>query len=240
VADRDVPGPGRETPSVAEPLTGEELNRLWADPPGLRGQLTGVQNDKIGTRLLLTGFFFLLLGGSFDSFLIRMQLAVPNNSLVSPELYNELFTNHGTVVMFLVILPIFEGFAILLLPLLLGTREMPFPRLGAFSYWTFLLGGLLYYSSTLFKAVPNAGWFAYTPLSGLEFSPDLALDFWVLGLGVAEVAAIAAGVEIIIGVLTMLVDTCPPPRPVGHTPLLGSLLPSRFLPCSLWAHNMFA
>jgi cytochrome c oxidase subunit I+III len=184
-------------------MTGEELNRLWADPPGLRGQLTGVQNDKIGTRLLLTGFFFLLLGGSFDSFVMRMQLAVPENSLVSPQLYNELFTNHGTVVMFLVILPIFEGFAILLLPLLLGTREMPFPRLGAFSYWTFLLGGLLYYSSTLFKAVPDAGWFAYTPLSGLEFSPDLALDFWVLGLGVAEVAAIAAGIEIIIGVLKM-------------------------------------
>jgi cytochrome c oxidase subunit I+III len=134
---------------------------------------------------------------------MRMQLAVPENSLVSPELYNELFTNHGTVVMFLVILPIFEGFAILLLPLLLGTREMPFPRLGAFSYWSFLLGGLLYYSSTLFQAVPNAGWFAYTPLSGLEFSPDLALDFWVLGLGVAEVAAIAAGIEIIIGVLKM-------------------------------------
>jgi hypothetical protein len=79
-------------------MTGEELNRLWADPPGLRGQLTGVQNDKIGTRLLLTGFFFLLLGGSFDSFVMRMQLAVPENSLVSPELYNELFTNHGTVV----------------------------------------------------------------------------------------------------------------------------------------------
>jgi cytochrome c oxidase subunit I+III len=184
-------------------MTGEELNRLWADPPGLRGQLTGVQNDKIGTRLLLTGFFFLLLGGSVDSFVMRMQLAVPENSLVSPQLYNELFTNHGTVVMFLVILPIFEGFAILLLPLLLGTREMPFPRLGAFSYYTFLLGGLLYYSSTLFKAVPDAGWFAYTPLSGLEFSPDLALDFWVLGLGVAEVAAIAAGIEIIIGVLKM-------------------------------------
>jgi cytochrome c oxidase subunit I+III len=203
VADLDPPGPGRGTPSVTEPMTGEELNQLWADPPGLRGQLTGVQNDKIGTRLLLTGFFFLLLGGSFDSFVMRMQLAVPENSLVSPELYNELFTNHGTVVMFLVILPIFEGFAILLLPLLLGTREMPFPRLGAFSYWTFLLGGLLYYSSTLFQAVPNAGWFAYTPLSGLQFSPDLALDFWVLGLGVAEVAAIAAGIEIIIGVLKM-------------------------------------
>jgi cytochrome c oxidase subunit I+III len=194
---------GTETPSVAEPITHEELNRLWADPPGLWGQLTGVQNDKIGARLLLTGFFFLLLGGSFDSVLMRLQLAVPENDFIGPQVYNELFTNHGTVTMFLVILPIFEGFAILLLPLLLGTREMPFPRLGAFSYWSFLFGGLLYYSATLFQLVPNAGWFAYTPLSGPEYSPDLALDFWVLGLGVAEVGAIAAGVEIIIGVLKM-------------------------------------
>ncbi len=190
-------------PRSAEPMTHEELNRLFADPRGLWGQLTGVQNDKIGTRLLLTGFFFLLLGGSFDSVAMRVQLAVPENTLLSPQLYNELFTNHGSVTMFLVILPIFEGFAILLLPLLLGTREMPFPRLGAFAYWTFLLGGLLYYSSTLFQLVPDAGWFAYTPLSGPEFSPDLALDFWVLGLGVAEVGAIAAAIEIIIGVLKM-------------------------------------
>jgi cytochrome c oxidase subunit I+III len=203
VADRDPPRPGREAPAITEPLTGEELNRLFADPPGLRGQLTGVQNDKIGIRLLLTGFFFLLLGGSFDSFAMRMQLAVPENHLLSPQLYNELFTNHGTVVMFLVILPIFEGFAILLLPLLLGTREMPFPRLGAFGYWSFLLGGLLYYSATLFQRVPDAGWFAYTPLSGPQFSPNLAIDFWVLGLGVAEVGAIAAALEIIIGVLKM-------------------------------------
>ncbi|HVM12897.1 MAG TPA: cbb3-type cytochrome c oxidase subunit I [Egibacteraceae bacterium] len=201
-AEGPAPPPG-DTPMVSEPSTGGQLNRLWADPPGLWGQLTGVQNDKIGTRLMLTGFFFVLLGGSVDSVVMRLQLAVPENSLVSPQLYHEMFTNHGSVTMFLVILPIFEGFAILLLPLLLGTREMPFPRLGAFSYWTFLLGGLLYYSSTLFQLVPDAGWFAYTPLSGPEFSPDLRIDFWVLGLGVAEVGAIAAAIEIIIGVLKM-------------------------------------
>jgi cytochrome c oxidase subunit I+III len=198
-----TPGPPRAGPSAEEPLTHEELNRLFADPPGLWGQLTGVQNDKLGTRLMLTGFFFLLLGGSFDSVMMRLQLAVPENDFLSPQLYNELFTNHGTVVMFLVILPIFEGFAILLLPLLLGTREMPFPRLGAFSYWAVLFGGLLYYSSTLFELVPDAGWFAYTPLSGPSYSPDLALDFWVLGLGTAEVGALAAAAEIIIGVLKM-------------------------------------
>jgi cytochrome c oxidase subunit I+III len=201
--ERPPRGPGGVTPSVEEPLTHEELNTLFADPPGLRGQLTGVQNDKIGIRLLATGFFFVLLGGSFDSLAMRLQLAVPENTLISPQLYNELFTNHGSVTMFLVILPIFEGFAILLLPLVLGTREMPFPRLGAFGYWTFLFGGLLYYSATLFQLVPDAGWFAYTPLSGPEFSPDLAIDFWILGLGVAEVGAIAAAIEIIIGVLKM-------------------------------------
>ncbi|REK11851.1 MAG: cytochrome ubiquinol oxidase subunit I [Actinobacteria bacterium] len=190
-------------PRVRTPPTDPVLDELWSDPPGLLGKLKAVQNDAIGKRLILTGFFFLLLGGSVDSVVMRLQLAVPNNDLVSPQLYNELFTNHGSVTMFLVILPIFEGFAILLLPLLLGTREMPFPRLGAFAYFTFLMGGLLYYSATLFSAVPDAGWFAYTPLSGLEFSPDLAIDFWVLGLGVAEVGAIAAAVEIIISVLKM-------------------------------------
>ena len=196
-------GPGREPPAVREPTTGEELDRLWADPPGLWGQLVAVQNDTIGARLLLTGFFFLILGGSFDSLAMRIQLAFPEQDLLSPQLYNELFTNHGSVTMFLVILPIFEGFAIMLLPLLLGTREMPFPRLGAYAYWTFLFGGLVYYSSTLFQLVPDAGWFAYTPLSGPEFSPDKAIDFWVIGLAVAEVGAIAAAIEIIIGVLKM-------------------------------------
>ncbi|MEO2109195.1 MAG: cytochrome c oxidase subunit I [Actinomycetota bacterium] len=205
-SDEHVPGlerPAHASPTVAEVETDEQLERVWSDPPGLWGQLRAVQNDNIGLRLMLTGFFFVILGGSVDSVVMRTQLAFPEMGLVGPQLYNELFTNHGSVTMFLVILPIFEGFAILLLPLLLGSREMPFPRLGAFAYWTFLLGGLLYYSATLFQLVPDAGWFAYTPLSGPEFSPDLALDFWVLGLGVAEVGAIAAAVEIIVGVLKL-------------------------------------
>ncbi|MEX0658183.1 MAG: cbb3-type cytochrome c oxidase subunit I [Egibacteraceae bacterium] len=197
------PRSGTETPTTDETGTDEELDALWDDPPGWRGQLRGIQNDKIGARLLLTGFFFLILGGSVDGLAMRLQLAVPENTLIGSELYSQLFTNHGSVTMFLVILPIFEGFAILLLPSLLGTREMPFPRLGAFAYWTFLMGGLLYYSSTLFQLVPDAGWFAYTPLSGPEFSPGLAIDFWVLGLGVAEVGAIVAAIEIIVGVMTM-------------------------------------
>ena len=218
MSDRPEPGePGGPTPAAADVPTDEELNRLWADPPGLLGKLKAVQNDAVGTRLVLTGFFFLLLGGSVDSVVMRLQLALPENDFISPQLYSEMFTNHGSVTMFLVILPIFEGFAILLLPQVLGSREMPFPRLGAFSYFTFLMGGLLYYSSTLFNAVPDAGWFAYTPLSGPEFSPDLALDFWILGLGVAEVGAIAAAVEIIIGVLKMRA----PGMTLGRMPLFA-------------------
>ncbi len=200
MSDR-IPEPDDRYPTAATVVTDPILNELWDDPPGLWGKLKAVQNDAIGKRLILTGFFFLILGGSVDSVVMRMQLAFPNNTLVSAQTYSELFTNHGSVTMFLVILPIFEGFAILMLPLLLGAREMPFPRLGAYSYFTFLMGGLLYYSGTLFSAVPDAGWFAYTPLSGPIFSPDLAIDVWVLGLGVAEVGAIAAAIEIIIGIM---------------------------------------
>ena len=210
-------GADLETPRAETPPTAGLLDALWADPPGLRGRLMAVQNDKIGKRLLFTGFFFLLLGGSVDSLVMRLQLAVPENDLVSPQLYNELFTNHGSVTMFLVILPIVEGFTILILPFLLGTREMPFPRLGAYSFYTYLMGGLFYYSSTLFQLVPDAGWFAYTPLSLPEFSPDLALDFWVLGLSVAEVAAIAAGIEIIITILKFRA----PGMTLARTPLFA-------------------
>ena len=193
-----------EGPFVVEPVsTSKQLRRTWSDRGGLYGRLTTVQNDLIGKRLLYCGFFFLLLGGSIDSVVMRIQLAVPDNDFVSPQLYNELFTNHGSVTMFLVVLPIIEGFAILILPFMLGTREMPFPRLGAYSFYTFLMGGLFYYSSALFSLVPDAGWFAYTPLSGKTYSPNQALDFWVLGLSVAEIGAIAAGIDIVIAILRM-------------------------------------
>jgi cytochrome c oxidase subunit I+III len=180
----------------------KELKRVWSDPPGWRGWISGVQNDSIGVRILATAFFFFILGG-FDSLVIRVQLAKPENTFLDAELYNKFFTMHGSVIMYLVILPMLEGFAILALPLLLGNREMPFPRLGVFSYYTFLFGGLLFYSSTLLEAVPNTGWTAYVPLSGPKYSPGLPIDYWLLGLGVAEVGAIAAGVEIIIAILKM-------------------------------------
>src|SRR5688572_4235361 len=184
------------------PAVARALDRVWADPRGWRGWVAAVQNDTIGVRILATAFFFFILGG-FDSLVIRVQLARAENTFIDAELYNKFFTMHGSVIMYLVILPMIEGFTILALPFLLGSREMPFPRLGVFSYYTFLFGGLLFYSSALLEVVPDTGWTAYVPLSGPEFSPGLPLDYWLLGLSVAEIGAIAAGVEIIIAILKM-------------------------------------
>src|ERR671924_2137364 len=152
-ATSDEPQDRPEFPKVdpGPPGIVETLERVWADPRGWRGWVAAVQNDTIGVRILATAFFFFTLGG-FDSLVIRMQLARPENSFVDAELYNKFFTMHGSVIMFLVILPMLEGFTILALPFLLGSREMPFPRLGVFSFFTFLFGGLLFYASFIFRS----------------------------------------------------------------------------------------
>jgi cytochrome c oxidase subunit I+III len=196
--------------------THERLEQLWADPPGFVGWFRALQNDAIGTRIMVVAFSFFLLAGVL-ALLMRLQLIRAENTWMSPETYNGLFTMHGSTMMYLFVVPILEGFAILLLPLLLGNREMPFPRLGAFSFYTFVLGGLLFYVSYLFQSVPDAGWYAYVPLSGPHYSPGLALDFWLLALGVAEIGAIAAGVEIIIAVMLMRA----PGMTLGRMPVLA-------------------
>jgi cytochrome c oxidase subunit I+III len=187
--------------SPHEPVD-ERLAKIWADPPGFYGWFKALQNDALGGRIMVTAFTFFLLGGIM-ALLMRIQLIVPENDFLGPQSFNELFTMHGSTMMFLFAVPMLEGFAIFLMPFVLGNREMPFPRLGQFSFFTFVLGGLLFFSSFIFGAVPDAGWFAYVPLSGPEYSRGLQLDFWLLGLGVAEVAAIAAGAEIAIAILRM-------------------------------------
>jgi cytochrome c oxidase subunit I+III len=180
----------------------EALDRTWRDPTGFLGGLMALQNDTLGWRVMGTAFSFFLLGG-INALLIRLQLIIPENDLVSPQSFNQFFTMHGSTMMFLFAVPMLEGFAILLLPFILGNREMPFPRLGVFSFWIFLFGGLLFYASFLFNSVPDDGWFAYVPLSGPVYSPGLDMDFWLLALGVSEIGAIAFGVEIIIAILYM-------------------------------------
>ncbi|MFC7402814.1 cytochrome c oxidase subunit I [Citricoccus sp. GCM10030269] len=180
-------------------LSTADFDRIYDKPPGLRGLFSSVQHKVVGTRYMVTAFAFFLIGG-IEAMFIRMQLAKPNNDFLSAESYNELFTMHGTTMMFLFAVPFLEGLATYLLPLQLGAREMPFPRFNVFNYWCYVFGGLLLYSSFLVGMVPDAGWFAYVPLSGPEFA-DKSMDIWLYGLTMAEIAGVGAAIEIIVSVL---------------------------------------
>lgn len=177
-----------------------ELQRVWRNAPGLIGQLTAVNHTTIGLRFVVTGMLFLLVGGMLSMFM-RLQLAWSDQSVLDHELYNQFMTMHGTTMMFLFAVPVMEGFALYLVPKMIGARDMPFPCLSAFGYWCYLFGGLFLYSSFLFGAAPDGGWFMYTPLSGKEFSPGLGPDFWLLGVTFAEIAAVAASIELIVAIL---------------------------------------
>lgn len=185
-----------------QPVSEETFARVWFDPKGIWELLKGVQNQPIGLRLIGLSIFFLVLGG-IQALLMRTQLAVPNNTFLDPETYNRLMTMHGTTMMFLVAIPMIEGIGTLVLPQMLGSRELPFPRLAAFAFWTFLFGGLIFYFGFFVNAVPDGGWFAYVPMTNKEYSPDLGVDFYLLGLNVAETAAIAGAFELIISFFKM-------------------------------------
>jgi cytochrome c oxidase subunit I+III len=176
------------------------LHRTWANAHGLVGQLTAVNHSTIGLRFIATGLVFLLIGGLLAMF-IRLQLAFPGNTVLDHERYNQFVTMHGTTLMFLFAVPILEGFALYLIPKMIGARDVPFPRLTAFGYWCYLFGGIFLYSSFFFGAAPRGGWFMYPPLTSDRFTPDLSADFWLLGVTFAEIAAVAAAVELIVAIL---------------------------------------
>ncbi|MFN7024261.1 MAG: cytochrome c oxidase subunit I [Pseudorhizobium sp.] len=177
----------------------ERLRVVWKTPGGWR-YWTSVNNSEIGLWYGVAAFGFMLFAGAL-ALLMRLQLAVPNNDLFSAEFFNQAFTLHGTVMMFLFAVPIFEAIAIYLLPSLLGARELPFPRLSAFGFWSFLIGGVFVCGSILFNSAPNAGWFMYPPLATKEEYSGIGADIWLLGLSFIEVASIAAAVEIIVGIM---------------------------------------
>ena len=178
----------------------DALERVWANAPGLRGQLTAVNHGTIALRFIVTGFAFMLVGGLLSMF-IRLQLAWFDADVLDPERYNQFVTLHGTTMMFLFAVPIMEGFAMYLLPKMLGARDLPFPRLSAFGWWCYLFGGLFLYSSLLFDAAPDGGWFMYVPLTDATFSPGKGPDFWLIGVTFAEIAAVTAAVELIVAIL---------------------------------------
>lgn len=176
---------------------------VWRTPTGWR-YWSAVNNTEVGKWYIATALGFLLFGGVL-ALLMRIQLAVPGSGFLSAERYNQVFTMHGTVMMFLFAIPMFEAFSIFILPQMIGARDLPFPRLSAFGFWSFALGGTFFCGSIFFDAAPRGGWFMYPPLT-TKFQPDIGADFWLLGLSFIEIAAIAAAVELIVGVLK-----CRPP-----------------------------
>ncbi len=169
---------------------------------GLWSWITTVDHKRIGILYGATAFLFFLLGG-LEAEVIRLQLAKPDNKLVTPEFYNQLFTMHGTTMIFLGVMPLSAMFFNYLIPLMIGARDVAFPRLNAFSYWVFLLGGLFLNSSFLFGAAPNAGWFGYANLTSKQFSPGLNVDFWLMGLQILGVASLAAAVNFFVTIINL-------------------------------------
>jgi cytochrome c oxidase subunit I+III len=177
----------------------EELEEIWADAPGVPGFFSTVDHKRIGMRYIYTAFFFFFTSGLM-ALVMRDQLAAPNNHVVGPELYNQLMTMHGTTMIFLFNTPVLAGFGNYLLPLQLGTRDMAFPRLNAFSYWIFVLAGIFFYAGFLLGKAPDGGWFGYTPMTAKAFSPGINLDFWGL-------AIVFVGISTTVGAVNFIVTT---------------------------------
>ncbi len=177
----------------------EELEKIWANPKGW-GLLTVVNNNYVGFFYVATAFLFFLLAGTL-ALGMRVQLAAPLLEVLPQDTYNQFFTMHGTVMMFLFAVPMVEALGVMLLPQMLAARDLPFPRLSAFAFWAYFVGGLSFFASLFVGLAPKGGWFMYPPLTSIAFSPEINADFWLLGIGFIEISAIAGAIEIIVGVL---------------------------------------
>jgi cytochrome c oxidase subunit I+III len=174
------------------------LLEAWRQPTGWR-YWSAVNNTVVGLWYVALTFAFFIFGGIL-ALLMRWQLVRPDNDFLTADRYNQIFTLHGSVMMFLFAIPIFESVSILFLPAMIGARELPFPRISAFGFWAFAIGGVFLCGSIIFDAAPQGGWFMYPPLSS-RYQPGIGADIWLLGFSFVEVAAIAAAVELIVGVL---------------------------------------
>ena len=181
----------------------ERLERVWREPSGLVGWLTTTDHKRIGILYFFTSLAFLGAGG-VEALLIRTQLIGPDQDVVSPETFSQLMTMHGVTMIFLFVIPMSIGaFGNYLLPLMIGARDMAFPRLNAVSYWIYLAAGLFLYTGLFTGNGPDAGWFDYVPLASREFSPGPNIDFYALGLVFASVATTASAVNVIVTILRL-------------------------------------
>jgi cytochrome c oxidase subunit 1 len=173
-----------------------------AGKSGVWAWLTTVDHKRIGMLYLMTALSFFVVGG-LEAVIIRIQLQGPNQHLVSAEFYNQLFTMHGTTMIFLVIMPLSAAFFNFLIPLQIGARDVAFPRLNAFSYWVYLFGGLFITLPIFFQVAPNGGWFGYAPLTTRPYSPGINIDFWVMGLQILGISSLAAAFNFITTIINL-------------------------------------
>jgi heme/copper-type cytochrome/quinol oxidase subunit 1 len=187
-------------------LSDEELHaslaEAWREPRGVLGWLMTTNHKSIATRTVVTALVFFALGG-VEAFVMRLQLAKPENTLLGPDRYDQIFTMHGTSMMFLFAVAVMDGVGLYFVPLMVGARNVAFPRLNAYGYFAYVLGGVLLYAGFFLNIGPDTGWFAYVPLSGPQYSPGKRVDFWAQMVTFTEIAALVAAVEIIVTVFKL-------------------------------------
>jgi cytochrome c oxidase subunit 1 len=181
---------------AALPPRARALSR-WDRNKGLISWLTTVDHKKLGILYLYTTFFFFLIGGIM-ALLVRVQLAEPLNKFLTPAQYNQIFTMHGTTMIFLWIIPVFAGFGNYLVPLMIGARDMAFPRINALSYWLIPLGGITMYAGFLFGGTGDAGWTGYVPLTEKQYNPQVGQDLWILGLHTLGISSMLGGINFLV------------------------------------------
>lgn len=194
---RPATAPGQRDIELQRTRLTSALAETWKTPSGLWGALATVDHKIIGRRYILTAFVFLALGGVLAA-LMRMQLAQPEARLLGPDRYNQIFTMHGVNMMFLFAVPVMEAVAVYLVPLMVGTRNIAFPRLNAFSYWIYLAGGAMLWIAFALDMGPDVGWFAYVPLSGPQYGAGKRADIWAQMITFTEISALAVAVELVV------------------------------------------
>jgi cytochrome c oxidase subunit I+III len=192
--------PDTRDSDVPSELLDQQLDHIWGSPDTLLGALCTVDHKRIARRYIATAFVFLALGGVL-ALVMRLQLSGPERRIVTPDRYDQIFTMHGTTMMFLFAVPVMEAMGVYLMPLMVGTRNIAFPRLNAFSYWIYLAGGILLWLAFVLDMGPDIGWFAYVPLSGPQYASGKRADIWAQMITFTEVSALAVAVEIVVTVL---------------------------------------
>jgi cytochrome c oxidase subunit I+III len=203
LADSDleaVQARGLRAPGLGE--HDEQLHKTWGPRLGITGWLMTGDHKRLGILQISTAMVFFLLGG-LEAMLMRLQLAKPGNHLLSSDFYNQLFTTHGTTMMFLFAVPVMQGFGMYFVPLMIGNRTTVFPRLNAFAYWIYLIAGVMLYTSFFLGFAPDAGWFSYVPLSSSNFSSGKRLDYWLQMITLTELGSMSQAVLLLVTIFRL-------------------------------------